>query len=131
MASSTRRIYEFGGFRLEPAERLLRRDGSPVALTPKVFDTLVLFVENAGRLITKDEFMKQVWGEAFVEEATLVQSISQLRKALGDSGAIETVPKKGYRFRDVVRRVETPAITTSAEPIRSIAVLPFQPLVRT
>jgi TolB-like protein/tetratricopeptide (TPR) repeat protein len=130
MGSSTRHVYEFGGFRLEPTERRFVRDGTPVALTPKVFDTLVLFVENAGRLITKDEFMKQVWAEAFVEEATLVQSISQLRKALGDSEAIETVPKKGYRFRDVVRRVETPEVTTNIEPIRSIAVLPFQPLVR-
>lgn len=106
MATSTRQAYEFGAFRLDPAERTLARDGEPVALTPKVFDTLVLLVENAGRLVTKDEFLKQVWAEAFVEEATLAQSISQLRKALGDTDLIETVPKKGYRFGGMVRIVD-------------------------
>lgn len=106
MATSTRQAYEFGAFRLDPAERTLARDGEPVALTPKVFDTLVLLVENAGRLVTKDEFLKQVWAEAFVEEATLAQSISQLRKALGDTELIETVPKKGYRFLGTVRIVD-------------------------
>src|SRR5579864_7487103 len=130
MATSTRQAYEFGVFRLDPAERTLLRGGEPVALTPKVFDTLVLLVENAGRLITKNEFMKHVWAEAFVEEATLAQSISQLRKALGESEAIETVPKKGYRFRTAVWAVETAEITSSPEPISSIAVLPFQPLAR-
>jgi DNA-binding winged helix-turn-helix (wHTH) protein/tetratricopeptide (TPR) repeat protein len=130
MATSTRRIYEFLGFRLDPAERLLARDGKPVAVTPKVFDTLVFLVENAGRLITKDEFMKEVWARSFVEESTLVQSISQLRKALGDSEVIDTVPKKGYRFRGSVRTVDSPVIAKSTESIRSIAVLPFQPLAR-
>ena len=67
MATSNRQAYEFGVFRLNPAERILLRQGKPVALTPKVFDTLVCLVENAGRLITKDEFMKQVWADAFVE----------------------------------------------------------------
>src|SRR5215470_20328658 len=104
MATSTRQIYEFGAFRLDPAERILLRGGEPVALTPKVFDTLVLLVQNAGRLITKDEFMSKVWGDAFVEDATLAQSISQLRKALADSEIIETIPKKGYRFRGAVRQ---------------------------
>ena len=106
------------------------RDGTPITLTPRVFDVLVLLVENAGRLVTKNEFMKQVWTEAFVEDATLAQSISQLRKALGDSEAIETVPKQGYRFRGAVRTAETPEITGSSDSISSIAVLPFQPLAR-
>ena len=99
MANSTKRVYEFGGFRLQAGERLLVRAGKPVALAPKIFDTLVLLVENAGRLITKDEFMKQVWRDAFVEEATLAQSISQLRKALSDPGVIETL-------RPVLRRAD-------------------------
>ena len=107
MATSTRQAYQFGAFRLDPAERTLLRDGAPVAVTPKVFDTLVFLVENAGRLITKDEFMKQVWADAFVEDATLAQSISQLRKALGDSEIIETVPKQGYRFLASVTPVPT------------------------
>jgi TolB-like protein len=129
MATSTRRVYEFQGFRLEPAERLLVRDGKPVAVTPKVFDALVLLVENAGRLITKEEFMKEIWAQAFVEDSTLAQSISQLRKALGDSEVIDTVPKKGYRFRGAVRTVDSPVIARP-EVIPSIAVLPFQPLAR-
>ena len=107
MATSTRQAYEFGTFRLDPAERTLLRQGQPVALTPKVFDTLVYLVENAGRLITKEDFMKQVWADAFVEDAALAQTISQLRKALGDSELIETVPKKGYRFLGAVKTVET------------------------
>jgi TolB-like protein/DNA-binding winged helix-turn-helix (wHTH) protein/Tfp pilus assembly protein PilF len=108
MATSTRLAYEFGAFHLEPSERTLLRQGEPVILTPKVFDTLVFLVENASRLITKDEFMKQVWADAFVEEGTLAQSISQLRKALGDSEMIETVSKKGYRFQAPVTTVQSP-----------------------
>lgn len=127
MATSMGHAYEFGDFRLDPAERILVRHGEPVALTPKVFDTLVLLVENAGRLITKAEFMRQVWADAFVEDATLAQSISQLRKALGDSGVIETVPKKGYRFLGSVRTVETApprnsgdsALTTTGTQVRT------------
>jgi TolB-like protein/DNA-binding winged helix-turn-helix (wHTH) protein/Flp pilus assembly protein TadD len=115
MAISTRQAYEFGTFRLDPAERILLREGQPVALTPKVFDTLVLLVENAGRLVTKDEFMKQVWADAFVEEATLAQTVSQLRKALGHSEIIETVPKKGYRFLGPVKLVDGGALATSAK----------------
>lgn len=132
MAASTRnkQVYEFGGFRLDPAERLLLRHGESVALTPKVFDTLLCLVENAGRLVTKDEFLEQVWADAFVGEATLAQSISQLRKALGDSGLIGTVSKKGYRFLGAVRFLEPSVNTASAKPIASIAVLPFQPLAR-
>src|SRR5215467_14670112 len=119
MATSTRQIYEFGAFRLDSGERILLRGGEPIALTPKVFDTLVLLVQNAGRLITKDEFMSQVWADAFVEDATLAQSISQLRKALGDSEIIETVPKKGYRFLGSVRTVATftgPSPVVAASP---------------
>jgi len=117
MATSTRQLYEFGAFRLDPAEQILLRGGEPVALTPKVFDTLVLLVQNAGRLITKDEFMSKVWGDAFVEDATLAQSISQLRKALADSEIIETIPKKGYRFRGAVRPV-----TTLREPSPTVGI---------
>ena len=128
MATSTRQAYEFGMFRLDPAERTLLRQGEPVALTPKVFDTLVFLVENAGRLITKDEFMKQVWADAFVEEATLAQSISQLRKALGDTDLIETVPKKGYRFLGTVKLVEaTPQSVALRSAVANIA-MPNQPV---
>src|SRR5579864_1432426 len=124
MATSTRQAYEFGVFRLEPAERALLRQGEPVPLTPKVFDTLLLLVENAGRLITKDEFMKQVWADAFVEDATLAQSISQLRKALGDSEVIETVPKKGYRFLGPVRTVDVQSQTSRPNSSSASTVQP-------
>ena len=98
MATSSGKQYEFGDWRLDPAERLLVLQGEQIALTPKVFDTLALLVENAGSLVSKEEFMARVWPDAFVEDAVLTQNISQLRKVLGDPGAIATVPKKGYRF---------------------------------
>ena len=126
MATFTRQTYEFGAFRLDPSERTLLRQGQSVPLTPKVFDTLVYLVENSGCLITKDDFMKQVWANAFVEDAALAQTISQLRKALGDSEMIETVPKKGYRFVGAVRTVEavrqtvTPGPTTAEPKTKSL-----------
>src|SRR5579864_8795816 len=100
MAASLDKLYEFGEWRLDPAEHLLLRNGSTVPLGPKVFDTLLLLVEGAGRLVTKDEFMNRVWPDSFVEDLALTQNISQLRKVLGngDAPVIETVPKRGYRF---------------------------------
>lgn len=105
MAASPQ-IYEFGEWRLDPTERLLLRSGEPVYLQPKVFDTLLLLVQRPGSLVTKSEFMKEVWRDAFVGDGTLAQNILQLRKALGDSGAVETVSKKGYRFALEVKSLE-------------------------
>src|SRR5215203_498466 len=94
--------YEFGRFRLKTAERVLLREGELVPLTPKVFEILVTLVEHGGQLVAKDDLMKRVWPNTFVEEGNLTQNISLLRKALGESpsGAqfIETVPRRGYRF---------------------------------
>jgi DNA-binding winged helix-turn-helix (wHTH) protein/TolB-like protein len=105
-------LYEFGDFRLDPAEHLLLRDGEPVSLTPKTFDLLVHLVEHRGRLVSKDQLLKALWPESFVEEANLTVSISALRKALGEKrGApqyIDTVPKKGYRFVANVAQIERP-----------------------
>jgi DNA-binding winged helix-turn-helix (wHTH) protein/Tol biopolymer transport system component len=110
MSRPARETYVFGDFRLNLAEHLLTRQGQPVALAPKVFDTLVILVQNAGQLISKDDFIAQLWPGIFVEEVALAQNISQLRKALGDSadGAqiIQTVPKRGYRFALPVRLVD-------------------------
>jgi DNA-binding winged helix-turn-helix (wHTH) protein/TolB-like protein len=104
-----KRLYEFGPFRLDAAERLLLRDGAAVQLTFKVFDTLVLLVENGGHLLEREELLKAVWTDSFVEEANLTVSISALRKALGEQPDgrqyIETVPKRGYRFVADVRVV--------------------------
>jgi len=102
-------LYEFGDFRLDAAERCLLRAGEPVALTPKAFDTLLLLVSRSGHIVEKDELLREVWPDAFVEEATVAQNIFTLRKALGQSGEgqrfIETIPKRGYRFVANVREV--------------------------
>lgn len=116
MTVREQRFYEFGPLRLNPAERLLERDGQPISLTPKVFDTLRVLVEHAGYLVEKDDLMRLVWPDATVEEANLAQNISVLRKTLGTAPDgreyIETVPKHGYRFiakvREVARNADTP-----------------------
>jgi DNA-binding winged helix-turn-helix (wHTH) protein len=96
------RIYAFGPYRLDAGSRLLERQGQPVPLTPKVLDTLLVLVENRGRLLTKEELMNAVWPDTHVEEGNLVSNISILRKTLGetDDGRpyIQTIPKRGYRF---------------------------------
>ena len=103
------KVYCFGPFRLDPAERLLLRDQVQVRLSPKAFAALTVLVENRGHLLEKDELLKQVWPETFVEESNLAQHISLLRKALkdGEEGAryIETVPRRGYRFVAEVREI--------------------------
>src|SRR5262245_27088193 len=102
MQKQTRQLYEFGPFRLDADERLLMRDGRMTPLPPKVFDTLLVLVENSGRVVSKDELMQSLWPDTFVEESNLTQNISQLRRALGDGAGdaqyIETIPKRGYRF---------------------------------
>src|SRR5215470_11752523 len=102
-------LYEFGKFRLDAAEHLLLRDGKPVQLTPKAFQTLLVLVRHGGRLVEKDELMRQVWADAFVEEANVARNIWALRRALGDDEGehryIETVPKLGYRFVAPVREL--------------------------
>jgi TolB-like protein/DNA-binding winged helix-turn-helix (wHTH) protein len=102
-------IFEFGSFRLNPAERLLLRDQAQVRLPPKAFDALVVLVENRGHLLEKEELLAKVWPDTFVEESNLAQHISLLRKALqdGDDGSryIETVPTRGYRFVAEVREL--------------------------
>jgi DNA-binding winged helix-turn-helix (wHTH) protein/TolB-like protein len=95
-------LYEFYKFRFDPENHLLESEGSPVPLTPKAFEILLVLVQNGSRLTTKEELMRKVWPNSFVEEANLTVNISALRKQLGETPAgqqyIETVPKKGYRF---------------------------------
>lgn len=102
-----KRFFEFGEFQLDVKERALLRNGEALQLTPKAFDTLVMLVENAGSLVEKDEMMRTIWPDSFVEEVGLARNVSVLRKALGqDAGGqqfIETVPKCGYRFTAQVR----------------------------
>jgi DNA-binding winged helix-turn-helix (wHTH) protein/TolB-like protein len=95
-------LYEFDQFRLNPADHSLLCGEKPVSLTPKSFDILVTLIERNGQLVTKDELMRKIWPDSFVEEANLSVNVSALRKALGDTPEhqqyIETVPKLGYRF---------------------------------
>jgi eukaryotic-like serine/threonine-protein kinase len=104
---ATKHFYEFGPFRIDITDRVLFRETAPVPLTPKAFDTLVVLVEAAGRILEKDDLMKRVWPDTIVEENNLTQNISALRKALGQSPAekpyIETLPRRGYRFIATVR----------------------------
>ncbi len=98
------RAYVFGDMLLDVREGLLLRNGQPVPVTPKAIETLIVLVENSGHVCTKEELMRRVWPDSFVEENNLSQNISQLRKALGESGDttsqyIETVPRRGYRFK--------------------------------
>src|SRR5437870_5937800 len=107
MSLSPNHLYEFGSFRLEPDEHLLLRDGVRVKLEGKVFETLVVLVQNSGHLVQKAEFMNQVWPDTVVEENNLEKSISVLRKILSEDGSdsnyIETVRGLGYRFATGVR----------------------------
>src|SRR5215469_4780130 len=102
-------IYRFDRFVLDPVERILSCDGTPVSLTPKALDTLICLVRNQGRMVTKDELLKQVWPGTFVEEINLAVNISAIRKVLGESPQqcrfIATVPGRGYRFVAEVRNL--------------------------
>src|SRR3990172_7798113 len=109
MSMRPQHLYEFGPYRLDTAEQLLLRDGKPVPLTPKAFETLVALVERSGHLVEKEELMKVVWSDAYVEESNLTNNVAAIRKLLGrgKSGRsyIETVPKRGYRFTAPVKEL--------------------------
>ena len=111
MSKVNRRLYEFGTFRLDVAERLLSRDGERVPLPEKAFDTLCILVRRGNRLVRKDELLNEVWPDAIVEENNLDKNISLLRQVLGERDGkgkfIETVRGHGFRFVPEVREVET------------------------
>src|SRR6185436_2498564 len=134
---STRKTscYEFDEFRVDTARRILLRAGQPLALTPRLFDTLLYFVEHCGRVIPKEELMKAIWPDAFVEENNLNQSVSAIRRALGERKGenryLVTVPGHGYRFVSSVRKILSNEEMSSTDQVvaKSIAVLPFKPLL--
>src|SRR5215469_793210 len=118
-------IYEFGEFQLDTGKRLLRRlDGTPVPLTPKVFETLLYMVEHHDAVLDKERIMEAVWPDSIVEENNLAQAISKLRQVFGETPGshsyIVTVPGRGYRFvaevnkrnGDMVSRVPLDSTTT-------------------
>src|SRR5262245_5745901 len=112
--------YRFGEFTVDADQKVLFRNGSPLRLTPKVFDTLLILVENGGRIVEKEALMNRVWPDTFVEEANLTFNIQQLRKALGDNARkpffIETVARRGYRF---IADLEEPANLAEAASIQN------------
>ncbi len=144
MSDTLKTVYEFGPFRIDTQRALLLREGNPIALSPKAFETLLVLVENNGRVIKKEELFERIWPDSFVEEGNLTQNIFVLRKALGeaphDHRYVVTVPGQGYRFVAPVRKLQQPetasparaetATATSArvDAVASIAVLPFKTL---
>jgi DNA-binding winged helix-turn-helix (wHTH) protein/tetratricopeptide (TPR) repeat protein len=114
---SGKELYEFGPFRVDCQKQVLLKDGEPVALTPKTFQLLLVLVRHGGTIATKDELMKAVWPDTFVEETNLTRNIFALRKALGESEQnryIVTVPGRGYSFTEHVRLVTEPQLTIVA-----------------
>ena len=107
MRLETKGMYEFGPYRLDAVRRTLSRGEEPLPLTSKMFDTLLALIANRDRVLLKDELMKLVWPDSFVEEVNLAQNVSAIRKILGESPGenryIATIPGKGYRFVGEVR----------------------------
>jgi len=115
------RVYHFGPFCLNQDEQQLLRNGRPVRLAPKAFEILRVLVQNKGCLVTKDQLLREVWPDVFVEEANLSVNVASLRKALDEEQpCIETVPKRGYRFVAHVSEL------TDRGVFNSLAVLPFE-----
>lgn len=109
-ASQINDFYDFAVFRVDVKKRRLMREGDVVPLTPKEFEVLLLLVENAGRIVEKDELLEKVWKNAFVEEGTVARNISWLGKKLAahagnEAKIIETLPKRGYRFLPKVTEI--------------------------
>jgi eukaryotic-like serine/threonine-protein kinase len=109
MTQQIKHLYEFGPYRIDPAKRLLLRGEESVQLPSKVFETLLVLVQHSEEVVSKDDLLKTVWPDSFVEESNLSQSIFLLRKALGETAQdhryIVTIPGRGYRFTENVRLV--------------------------
>lgn len=120
MPQETNDFYDFGPFRADPVRRLLFRDGQPIPLTAKAFDTLEVLLRNRDRVVEKEELLKTIWPDSFVEEANLTQNVSMVRKALcelpGERRYIATIPGRGYRFVGEVRVPEPDPPPPPAEP---------------
>jgi eukaryotic-like serine/threonine-protein kinase len=121
MSQPVRRLLEFGPFRIDLEQRILLRDRQPVPLSPKAFDLLLVLTQHGGQMVLKDDLMKTLWPDTFVEESNLGQHVFQLRKALGerpqDHTYIVTVPGRGYRFAQTVRAVAEPEPEKDEEQI--------------
>ena len=122
MSRQIRHVYEFGPFRLDPEKPCLWRDGELVSLTPKAVETLVVLVQQSGKLVEREQLMNAVWPDTFVEDNNLNFNVSVLRKALGKNEEgeqyIKTFPRQGYRFSAQVREVteEVPSLVVERHP---------------
>jgi DNA-binding winged helix-turn-helix (wHTH) protein len=121
VSNNNEATYNFDNFELDPVRRVLSKGGNPIALKPKVFETLLVLVLNSGRVMDKDELMQQVWPDTVVEEVNLAHNISVIRKALGqrsdENRFVITVPGRGYGFVGEVTRTQRggPAATPVSE----------------
>ncbi|HEY7544821.1 MAG TPA: winged helix-turn-helix domain-containing protein, partial [Blastocatellia bacterium] len=127
MSGQNRQIYQFDNFRLDAAERLLLRDGQPVALPSKAFDLLVVLVENRGRLVEKETLYQRVWTDQIVEESNLTVQMSAIRKALGERKEnpryIATVSGRGYRFTgDVMNPDRDAEVVIETETLSRVVI---------
>ena len=127
MSSQSKVVYKFGPFQLDKFERRLSRNSETIPLTPKAFETLLIFVESGCHLLTKDELMARIWPDTFVEEATLAQNVFTLRRVLGErpdgQQFIETVPKRGYRFVHAVTEFVEPSLERAPQPEAEVALV--------
>src|SRR5215469_2206221 len=118
-------VYQFGSFRLDLGKRMLDRDGELIALTPKIFQLLLVLVRHSNEVVSKDELMKALWPDTFVEETNLTRNIFALRKALGESDDdryVITVPSQGYRLAKDVHLVPTDEISLVAARTSTVQV---------
>jgi DNA-binding winged helix-turn-helix (wHTH) protein len=131
MSPELKDVFEFGPYRIDLEQRLLKRGDQVIPLAPKVLETLLVLVENHGRVLEKAYLLKKVWPDTFVEEGSLTRNISTLRKALGhgpdDENYIATVPKRGYRFGAAITKV-TSNDTGHGETNQSGANIPTAPV---
>jgi DNA-binding winged helix-turn-helix (wHTH) protein/tetratricopeptide (TPR) repeat protein len=131
MSNKGKQFYEFSVFRIDPYRRLLLREKQPLALQSKAFDVLLALVQNHERIVSKDELLKMVWPETFVEESNLAQHIFVLRKVLGDSIGenryIVTIPGRGYRFAEnvqVVKEEDSPGVRPQLPQVEEPKAVP-------
>src|SRR5215213_7113487 len=137
MSSNNGHILQFKDFTIDTDQRVLLREGLPVALAPKVFETLLALVENHGRIVLKEELMKRLWPDTFVEEANLTVNIQQLRKSLGDNARspiyIQTIARRGYRFIAAVGPVssDNSEVQNTEFPVAAVPALDLRKHVST
>ena len=118
-------IFSFGPYRLRARERILEKDGVPVAIPEKTLDVLCVLVQNSGELVEREVLLQEVWPDTFVEDSNIAFQISTLRKLLDESATspkfVMTVPKRGYRFiADVTRESDLLPKPAIADPRTSV-----------